>query len=377
MIWWQKPSGIFRALLEENKDVFDPSGIRLQVVAQKNTAYREAWERGEVVIPGLGRLRVREAGYNWPATPPKLITLTRNAAGQWHMSCICLPGELKNARKRKQELLGVPYSWGKLPLDENGSPASEGLDMSMTQLAVSNKHGPCGRTRYYKRFERMKQAASKSVSRKKKGSGRWKKAVRLGRIEVKIANARDADLRQKADEVAQRSAIVCVETLNLAGMAKTSLARSLHDLGWGKFLTYLEQAMASRGHLLIKAGAFSPTTQACSTEGCAYINRSLKQNFKTRKWDCPVCGTHHCRDTNAAENIEKDALRIFFESFGAESALLVGKLHPELFDFLARGGAASFATVDSVSESRQAKPGFVPGKRELTPLGFSGRNGKT
>ena len=348
--------------------------VRLQVEADKNTAFREGWSRKEAVIPGLGRVKLRESGYDWPSTPPKLITLARDAAGAWHVAFVCVEDQGLSARKRRLAKEGK--TWSPLPLDPStGLPAIEAMDMSLPDLAVSNVHGKLGRTRHEKAYARRLRQANKRVSRRQKGSGRWKKACRvLGKVHTRVANVRDAGLRQAAQTVADRSAIVCVETLRLAFICKNSrLAKSIHDLGWGKFVTYLEQAMAARGHLLLKSGQFDPTTQACSTPDCGFINRQLRNNLKLCVWDCPRCGCHHDRDENAANNIQDYAVGAYMESSnGAESALDLCKLrlHPELYQFLVRGGMTALVASSLADGRRTGCVGggcAVPGKRELDP----------
>ena len=126
------------------------NSIRFQLVAEKQKEFREAWERKELLIPALGRLKIRESGYAWPATPPKLVTLARSADGSWHVSFVCAPGQARCARQRRLERQGI--IWEPLPLNPlTGLPAIEGLDMSLEDKAVSNVHGNLGRIRYLKR----------------------------------------------------------------------------------------------------------------------------------------------------------------------------------------------------------------------------------
>ena len=136
---------------------------------------------------------------------------------------------------------------------------------------MSNAHGALGRTRYLKRCASQLRFRDKQVSRGRPGSRRNTKAKRKrGQLHVRIANHRQHENRAAAQQIASRSAIVCVETLRLAFMAQGRLAKSLYDLGWGQFVTELDRAMAARGHLLLYAGQFDPTTQTCP--GCGFKN---------------------------------------------------------------------------------------------------------
>ena len=346
------------------------NSIRFQIQAEKNTTYRETWARKELLIPGLGRLKIRESGYAWPATPPKLVTLARSADGSWHVSFVCGPGQARSARQRRLDKLGV--AWEPLPFDSlTGLPAIEGLDMSLEDKAVSNVHGNLGRIRYLKRCASLLRFRNKNVSRGQPGSRRNHKAKRkLGALHVNVAQHRQHENRAAAQRIASRSAIVCVETLKLVFMQKNSrLAQSIADLGWGQFLNELERAMAARGHLLLYAGQFDPTTQTCPA--CGVVNKALKgaKALKIRQWGCAHCHTHHDRDLAAADNIQDFAIERFLESFtGAESVPGNRPLHPELAAFIARGGMTAFQRGHS-RERRQAQClGLeVPVNRGSTP----------
>ena len=50
---------------------------------------------------------------------------------------------------------------------------------------------------------------------------------------------------------------------------------------------------------------FYSSSQICHV--CGYRS-DITKNLGVREWDCPQCGAHHDRDTNAAKNILRHAL---------------------------------------------------------------------
>jgi putative transposase len=92
---------------------------------------------------------------------------------------------------------------------------------------------------------------------------------------------------------------VAVEDLAVAGLARTRLAKSVHDAGWAAFIRRLEHKAAQHGRQVVKISRWEPTSQTCSRCG----NRDGPQPLSRRAWQCNMCGTVHDRDANAACNI--------------------------------------------------------------------------
>jgi putative transposase len=92
---------------------------------------------------------------------------------------------------------------------------------------------------------------------------------------------------------------IAVEDLAVAGLARTRLAKSVHDAGWTMFVRLLEAKAAQRGRQVVKIDRWTPTSQTCSA--CGY--RDGPKPLSVRAWVCPACGKVHDRDTNAARNI--------------------------------------------------------------------------
>jgi putative transposase len=99
---------------------------------------------------------------------------------------------------------------------------------------------------------------------------------------------------------------ICVETLNVKGLARTKLAKSVHDAGWGMFRRMLEYKSQWQGKHFQKIERSYPSTQLC--HDCGERHHSL--TLADREWACPACGVVHDRDLNAALNIRDQGLSL-------------------------------------------------------------------
>ncbi|MEH2033759.1 MAG: transposase [Nostoc sp.] len=87
---------------------------------------------------------------------------------------------------------------------------------------------------------------------------------------------------------------------NIKGLAKSMLAKSVTDAGWGQFLQILNTLAVSAGCLVV---AVNPrgTSQECSDCG-ATVPKTLSD-----RWHTCQCGASYDRDHNAARNIKHRA----------------------------------------------------------------------
>ena len=92
---------------------------------------------------------------------------------------------------------------------------------------------------------------------------------------------------------------VYVEDLAVKGLARTRLAKSVHDAGWAAFTAMLEYKAKLHGRDFRKIGRWEPTSQVCSACGV----KDAPKPLHVREWTCKACGTVHDRDVNAARNI--------------------------------------------------------------------------
>ena len=321
------------------------TSVRLQVAADKQADFKDHWAAGNLYVPGLGRLRFRDA-QALPATPPKLITLSRNAANQWHVSFLCASGEgLAQKHQAKRSVA--------LPLDEQGLPKTIGLDLSLTSLAIDHDGKALGRERYLKKYQKKLTLRSQQLSRKTRGSRRWQKAARnVGKLHVRIANVREADLKGKAQALVQANAIICLEDFPLAFMLQNQrLSASTHDAGWATFKRFVHEEAAKYGRLVLTCGRFDASSKTCSA--CGQVNQRLKLNDRT--WTCPSCDVHHHRDANAAVNVRRMALQKAIGACPKASETDAGtlskhRLNSALEGFLARGGLTALLEAHSSSK---------------------------
>ena len=96
---------------------------------------------------------------------------------------------------------------------------------------------------------------------------------------------------------------VAVEDLAVNGLARSRLAKSVHDAGWSGFVAMLEYKARLYGRQFCRVGRFEPTSQTCSACGV----KDGPKPLHVREWQCRACGACLDRDINAAVNVARAA----------------------------------------------------------------------
>lgn len=156
-----------------------------------------------------------------------------------------------------------------------------------------------------------------TVSDGSKITGRWFRAQeeklataqrsrnkqRVKAIHASIANKRKDELHKFSRQLVDSNGAIFVGNVNAKAIAKTKMAKSSLDAGWGMLKTMLEYKCNHAG-VVFEVVNESYTSQTCSSCGCLPDSRPKGiAGLGIREWTCSDCGDTHDRDINAARNI--------------------------------------------------------------------------
>jgi putative transposase len=176
-----------------------------------------------------------------------------------------------------------------------------GIDLGLKSFAVlsdgTSIENPC----YYRLYERRLKSLQRRLSKKEKGTRNREKArILVARLHEKIMNRRTDFLHKTSRAITNTFETVYVEDLRIRNMIKNHhLAKSISDVGWGRFmqmLCYKEEESGGRVIFVDPRG----TSQMCS--GCGEI---VPKSLSNRLHVCPYCELVLDRDVNASRNVLK------------------------------------------------------------------------
>jgi putative transposase len=218
----------------------------------------------------------------------KSITISKSSTGKYYASILV---EIDENIPAKPEL---------------NKDRAIGVDLGLTHFVITSEGDKINNPRFLKKSEEKLKRMQRRFSRMNKGSNNQnKQRVKLAKLHEKVSNQRKDFLHKISHELVNENQIdvLCIEDLNTQGMIRNHrLAKSISDVGWGMFRSFLEYKCEWNGKWLLDIGRFEPSSKTCSI--CGYVNREL--TLKDRVWQCP-CGVTHDRDINAAINIKEMA----------------------------------------------------------------------
>ena len=167
-----------------------------------------------------------------------------------------------------------------------------GIDLGLKDFAVLSDGSTIAAPTIYRNTE----AALAVAQRARKGK-------RVKAIHGKIANQRYDFLHKLSSKIVADFDYIVVGNVNASGLAKTSMAKSVYDVGWSSFRTQLAYKAVKHGAWFEEVNE-SFTTQICSNCGSLPDSRPKGiADLGIREWTCCDCGALHNRDLNAAKNI--------------------------------------------------------------------------
>jgi len=196
--------------------------------------------------------------------------------------------------------------------------SSVGVDLGLKDFAVLSTGERIQSPKFFRKQQRKLRKAQRAFSRTKKGSKRRAKAkIRQARVHAQTARRRSDFLHKITTNLVRKYDAVSIEDLSVKGLARTKLAKSIHDASLGEFRRQLEyKALWHRKHVPI-IDRFFPSSKTCHV--CGAINGAL--TLLDRDWTCPGCGSVLDRDLNASLNIRAEGLKLITVAVGHPETL--------------------------------------------------------
>jgi len=178
------------------------------------------------------------------------------------------------------------------PADARQPVRGVGIDLGLKDFATLSTGEKVEAQRIYRGLEQALAVAQRA-----------RKQRRVRAIHAKIANRRNDFHHKLSSRIVREFDYIAVGNVNAAGLARTSMAKSVLDAGWSSFRSKLAYKAVKHGAWFEEVNE-SFSSQTCSNCGTLPDSRPKGiAGLGIREWQCSGCGCVHDRDINAALNI--------------------------------------------------------------------------
>jgi putative transposase len=233
------------------------------------------FESGKIKLPKLTHIKAvfdRKFSGNL-----KSVTVSKNKCNQYFISVLV------------EEEVELKQNTGR----------SIGIDLGLTHLMTLSNGTKIQNPRWFRENQSKLARAQRHLSRKVKGSNKYnKQKLKVAKVHLKTANQRSWVHHNLSKWLVDNFDNILMEDLNIAGMKKSNLAKSVSDAGWASLVSKIEYKSRWAGRSFHKVDRWFASSKTCS-----HCGHKVQLTLADREWTCPSCGTYHNRDENAAINI--------------------------------------------------------------------------
>lgn len=237
---------------------------------------------GFLTLPKIGRVKIRWTR-DLPSSP-STVNVMKHADGSHEVSFVVQVDDNANVPEPLQEACGIDM----------------GLDSLMSIVYTDGSREKIPHPRTLRKHARRLRKLDKQLARQEKGSNnRGKTRLLRAKTYSRVKNQRRDMAFKLASKVAGENQAVALETLNVKGLARTRMAKSLLDANWTRIIDSIRQLGTQYSRTVKRIDRWYPSSQICSIYG----HRDGRKPLNVREWECPQCGIRLDRDWNAALNI--------------------------------------------------------------------------
>jgi putative transposase len=180
-----------------------------------------------------------------------------------------------------------------LPVEEIKSVTA--IDVGCEKFLTTAQGQAIAVPRFYRSSQNRLARAQRKLARQEKGSKNWEKQKnRIALLHLKVARCRKEFHYHVAHWLRQTYDLISFENLNIKGLARTRLAKSILDCAWGAFLQILQAVAVKRGKQTVEVSARGSSIE------CSSCGTRVEKTLKDRVHECPSCRLTIDRDWNSA-----------------------------------------------------------------------------
>ena len=195
-----------------------------------------------------------------------------------------------------------------------------GIDLGVKDFIITSDGEVFENKHFFKKSEDRIKKLQRQLSKKAKGSNnRNKVRIKIAKEFEHLTNQRMDYIHNAVNSLLKTYDYIFMENLNVQGMLKNhKLAKAIQELGFYTFKNTLKNKAMMNDKFVIEVDRWFASSKTCHK--CGYVYKGL--TLGEREWTCPICGTKHDRDLNAAMNILIEGNKILVGSRTAEFTLV-------------------------------------------------------